>query len=206
MRRLPMFPLEAVLLPHTLLPLHVFEPRYRALAADCLAGDREFGVVLIERGSEVGGEDARFDAGTVATIVDAYPIPDGRWLILAVGRTRFRVVRWLPDDPYPVAQVEEVGDPDWFDTDGLRDRAVQMLQRVAALRTELGEDVRSISVHVDDDPVRASYEAVALSRLGPLDAHRLLMAGSPGERYEQLFPLLADQTTILEQRIAGHWD
>jgi Lon protease-like protein len=206
MRRLPMFPLEGVLLPYTLLPLHVFEPRYRALAADCLAGDREFGVVLIERGSEVGGQDVRFDAGTVATIVDARPIPDGRWFLLAEGGTRFRVVRWLPDDPYPVAEVEEVGDPEWFDTEGLRDRAVRMLQRLAALRTELGEHMRSVSVHVDDDPVRASYEAVALARLGPLDTHRLLMAGSPGDRYEQLFLLLADETATLEQQISGHWE
>jgi hypothetical protein len=198
-----MFPLEGVLLPHTLLPLHVFEPRYRALVADCLAGDREFGVVLIERGSEVGGQDVRFDSGTVATIVDARQIPDGRWFLLAEGRTRLRVVRWLPDDPYPLADVEELADPDWFDTEGMRDRAVQMLQRLAALRTELGHEARSVSVHVDDDPVRASYEVVALARLGPLDTHRLLMAPSPTDRYNQLFRLLTDETALLEHQITN---
>jgi ATP-dependent Lon protease len=202
MRRLPMFPLEAVLLPHTLLPLHVFEPRYRTLVSDCLAGDREFGVVLIERGSEVGGQDVRFDAGTVATIVDARPIPDGRWFLLAEGRIRLRVLRWLPDDPYPLADVEEVGDPDWFDTEGMRDQAVRMLQRLAALRTELGEEARSISVHIDDDPARASYEAVALARLSPLDTQRLLTAPSPADRYARLFHLLAEETTALEQQIS----
>ena len=61
-----MFPLGNVLFPHAQLPLHVFEPRYRALAETCLAGDGEFGVVLIERGSEVGGGDTRFSIGTVA--------------------------------------------------------------------------------------------------------------------------------------------
>lgn len=202
MRRLPMFPLESVLLPHTLLPLHVFEPRYQALVADCLAGEREFGVVLIERGSEVGGEDVRFDAGTVATIVDARPIPDGRWFLLAEGRIRLQVVRWLPDDPYPLAEVEEVDDPDWYDTEGFRDQAIRHLQRLAALRTELGEETRSISVHIDDDPVRSSYEAVALSRLSPLDTQRLLMAPSPQARYDDLFTLLAEETTALEQQIS----
>ena len=64
-----MFPLGNVLFPHAQLPLHVFEPRYRALAETCLAGDGEFGVVLIERGSEVGGGDTRFSIGTVARIV-----------------------------------------------------------------------------------------------------------------------------------------
>ena len=64
-----MFPLGTVLLPFAHLPLHIFEPRYRALVKDCLAGDGEFGVVLIERGHEVGGGDVRFGVGTVARIV-----------------------------------------------------------------------------------------------------------------------------------------
>jgi len=59
-----MFPLGTVLLPRAHLPLHIFEERYRALARDCLAGDRSFGVVLIERGQEVGGGDVRFSVGT----------------------------------------------------------------------------------------------------------------------------------------------
>src|ERR1700716_2301802 len=74
-----MFPLGNVLFPHAQLSLHVFEPRYRALAEACLAGDGEFGVVLIERGSEVGGGDTRFSIGTVARIVAAGRLPDGRY-------------------------------------------------------------------------------------------------------------------------------
>src|SRR5580658_2819799 len=66
--RLAMFPLGTVLVPHGVLPLHVFEPRYRVLMFDCLRGTREFGVVLIERGSEVGGDDQRFAVATVARI------------------------------------------------------------------------------------------------------------------------------------------
>ncbi|HEX5095168.1 MAG TPA: LON peptidase substrate-binding domain-containing protein, partial [Acidimicrobiia bacterium] len=56
-----MFPLGTVLFPHALLPLQVFEPRYRVMMRNLLDGEREFGVVLIERGSEVGGGDVRFD-------------------------------------------------------------------------------------------------------------------------------------------------
>ena len=63
-RLLPMFPLGTVLFPHALLPLRVFEPRYRTMTAHVMRGDAEFGVVLIERGSEVGGGDIRFDVGT----------------------------------------------------------------------------------------------------------------------------------------------
>ena len=63
LERLGMFPLSAVLYPHAQIPLHIFEPRYRALTRDCLAGDSRFGVVLIERGAEVGGGDQRMAVG-----------------------------------------------------------------------------------------------------------------------------------------------
>ena len=68
---IPMFPLGIVLFPTQLLPLHVFEPRYRAMTRDLLAGDGRFGVVLIERGNEVGGGDTRSDFGCVAQLVQA---------------------------------------------------------------------------------------------------------------------------------------
>ena len=105
-RRLPMFPLSAVLFPHAELPLHVFETRYRQLTVDCLAGDGEFGVVLIARGSEVGGGDQRVGVGTVARIEKAAPLADGRWFLVARGTERITVSEWLPDDPYPTAMVE----------------------------------------------------------------------------------------------------
>ena len=89
----PMFPLGSVLVPGMVLPLHVFEARYRALVRDCVAGDGEFGVVLIERGSEVGGGDVRTDVGTVARIVQADEMPDGRFALGAVGVRRVRVQR-----------------------------------------------------------------------------------------------------------------
>ena len=76
---LPMFPLGSVLFPTMVLPLHIFEERYRALVADCLAGEQEFGVCLIERGFEVGGGDERTAVGTVAQIIDAKQFDDGRF-------------------------------------------------------------------------------------------------------------------------------
>lgn len=91
-RQLPMFPLSAVLLPGDLLPLHVFEPRYRAMVADCLEHEpHEFGVVLIARGSEVGGGDVRTDIGTVAQLEALSRSHDGRYALLARGTSRLRV-------------------------------------------------------------------------------------------------------------------
>src|SRR5918993_5969261 len=108
-----MFPLGKVLLPGEVLPLHVFEPRYRQLVVDLLADDDhppEFGVVLIERGWEVGGGDARADVGTVARLVDVRALAGGRYALVAVGVRRIRVTAWRDDDPYPRADVE-----DWSD-------------------------------------------------------------------------------------------
>ena len=103
--RLPMFPLSAVLFPHASMPLHVFEPRYRAMMHDCLAGDARFGIVLIERGSEVGGSDQRSALGTRGVITGAAELPDGRWVLEVQGEALIQVEEWLPDDPYPVALV-----------------------------------------------------------------------------------------------------
>src|SRR5215217_7145860 len=108
MARMPMFPLGAVLLPGGVLPLHVFELRYRQLVQDCLAStDREFGVTLIERGFEVGGGDIRAMVGTVAKLVQVAETDDGRYALMTVGARRIRVNEWLPDDPYPVAEIED---------------------------------------------------------------------------------------------------
>ena len=135
-----MFPLGTVLFPSLFLPLHIFEPRYRALARHCMDGKREFGVVLIERGSEVGGNDVRTSVGTVAQIVDAQELDDGRWVLGTVGTRRIRVREWLTDDPYPRADVDDWAD-DEVDVDVMPvyDTARAVLRRVLALKAELAE-------------------------------------------------------------------
>jgi Lon protease-like protein len=203
-RTLPMFPLGSVLFPHAELPLHVFEPRYRALTEACLAGDGEFGVVLIERGSEVGGGDTRFSVGTVARIVAAGRLPDGRYLLATVGTRRLRVREWLPDDPYPRAQVELLGEPDPpADATATRADVERLLKRVLAMAAELGEAPQAVGVDLDDDPVQAGFEAAAAAPIGPLDAQRLLELDDPGERLARLRILLADHAEVLEARLAG---
>lgn len=110
LHRLPMFPLGSVLFPGLGLPLRVFEPRYREMMADCLDGDRSFGVVLIERGSEVGGGEVRLRVATVARILDVSRQEDGTLGVFAVGTSRVEVLEWLPDAPYPAAIVSPLID------------------------------------------------------------------------------------------------
>ena len=207
-RRLPVFPLGTVLLPRAHLPLHIFEPRYRTLVKDCLAGDGEFGVVLIERGQEVGGGDVRFGVGTVARIVQTAELPDGRWLVDAVGAGRFRVTEWLPEEPYPQAMVEafddEAGDADpkgAAEAAQRRTAVERLLRQVLALQVELGFPAPSAVRTLDEDPAAAAFEAALLSPLGPLDSQKLLEAPGTVARLALLETMLGDARDLLAQRI-----
>ena len=190
--------------PGPVLPLHVFEPRYRQLVRDCTAGDGEFGVVLIARGSEVGGGEVRTDVGTVARILQADELPDGRFVVGAVGVRRVGVERWLDDDPYPRAEVvdrPEVGPEagtvvDTVELGGL-------VRRVSALHAELGEPAAQLDLELSTDPVIAGYQAALAVPFGPADRQDVLCAPSVADRFALLRELLADHTTVLEARLAG---
>ena len=203
----PMFPLGSVLVPGMILPLHVFEPRYRALVRDCLAGDREFGVVLISRGSEVGGGDVRTDVGTMARMLRVDETPDGRYAVGAVGVRRIRVDAWLDDDPYPRAEVSDWPDPE-SDHEGapgadLVDEVARLLRRTAALGAELGDPSPPVDLALSDDPLVAGYQATAVAPLGSADRQALLAAASPGDRLEHLRRLLVDAVEVLDARLAS---
>jgi Lon protease-like protein len=198
-RAMPMFPLGTVLFPHVLLPLHVFESRYRVMAQRVLAGDGEFGVVLIERGSEVGGGDTRFDIGTVARVVRAQELPDGGYALTTVGIRRIHVVRWLPDDPYPIAEVVDIADAEDADAnaeDAARRRAHAALDDLCSLYRKLDPRVPDLPA-VSEDASQAGYEMAALSPIGPLDAQRVLETVRAEDRLALLADLLDEHARTL---------
>ena len=105
MPTLPMFPLGSVLFPHMPLRLRVFEERYLLMLSELLKTESaRFGVVLIERGREVGGGEQRFGVGTVAQIIQI-GAQEGFVGLVAQGGPRFAVERWLADAPHPWAEV-----------------------------------------------------------------------------------------------------
>lgn len=193
-----MFPLESVLLPGSLLPLHVFEERYRIMIRECLAADGAFGVVLIERGREVGGGDSRVDVGSVAVIEEVAEFPDGRYALVCRGTARLRVTAWLPDDPYPVAIVEVTEDDGSVEGAQLT-RAEASVRRAWALLSELGADSPldpplPIGALTDGatEPAQGSGKAwswCARAPLTALDRLRLLEVEQAGERLELLCEL-----------------
>lgn len=207
MRELPMFPLGTVLFPHMMLPLHIFEPRYRALIHDVLESDREFGVTLISRGHEVGGGDLRTDVGTVAKVVQAEEMDDGRWLAISVGARRFRVERWLPDAPYPIAEVVDLPD-DHVDTQVMArvERLVPRLRRLLAMQTELGDDGVPSTFDLADDPEVACWQAAVMAPLNPFDAQRVLTTDRCTDRLELVDDLLDGLIETFEFRLHDEAD
>jgi Lon protease-like protein len=157
--------------------------------------------VLIERGNEVGGGDTRTTVGTVARLVEAVPFEDGRWALAAVGARRIRVSRWLDDDPYPRAEVEDWADPGpTDDLEAALAAMVSRLRRVLAARTELGDETAPATQELAEDPVVASYQAVALCPFGPADRQALLAAPSAEDRVRRLDDLLAEEEGFLARR------
>lgn len=203
---LPMFPLEQVLFPCGILPLQVFEPRYRRLVAHCLAGDGHFGVVLIERGSEVGGGDCRLNVGTVATIERSAALPDGRLAMVARGGARLQVIRWLADDPYPISSVRlesDAGSPNSVETattsspdahhPALVATAAAALRRAYALRSELGlGPAWPATLQLAKDPIAASWQLCDLAPLGAADRQHLLEMPTLCDRMHLLVSLISD--------------
>ncbi len=189
-----MFPLSAVLFPHASMPLHVFEPRYRELMRDCLAGDARFGIVLIERGSEVGGGDQRSALGTRGIITEAAELPDGRWVLEIEGEALIEVEEWLPDEPYPVALVREATPATGGeDAAPLVAVAGQRVRRARALLAEQGGAPPlppELALHGGGDVDLAAWQLCAVAPLSAYDAQRLLAADGAPERLRLLAELM----------------
>jgi Lon protease-like protein len=202
-RSMPMFPLGTVLMPNMVLPLHIFEPRYRTMFEDIMGGDgeREFGVVQIARGSETGGGEIRHDIGTIARVLQAEELPDGRWVAVSVGTRRMRVLQWYPDDPYPQANIEELAEDGLDDeTVARRDALLPRVRRLLALRSELGDETVPSTFEVANDAAVSCWQLLVLTPVGGLDAQRLLEVDGWDERLDAFALLLSEleETSALE--------
>lgn len=202
---LPLFPLGSVLLPGMGLPLHIFEPRYRVMMHDLKhSNSNEFGVVLIERGSEVGGGDTRGQVGCRAVIAQAAEQEDGTWILVAVGTERIQVVEWLEDDPYPRAVVKR-----WPDEEALQPvdeslivTAEQIARRVAALAVEMGAQGVLPDGDLSADPSSRLYELAIMAPLCALDREQLLATPDLATRTTTLIEMLKEQELMLQGRLS----
>jgi Lon protease-like protein len=117
---------------------------------------------------------------------------------------RIRVHRWLPDDPYPLAEVRPFpGEPAGQWASEQRDDLERVLRRMLALKAELGVRSAPATVVLDPDPELAAWQAAVLAPLGPFDAQRVLETAPGDERVARVLAYLQDETVVLAQRVAG---
>ncbi len=199
---LPMFPLNAGLIPGAILPLRIFEDRYQQMLDDCLDADREFGVVLISRGSEVGGGEQRYDVGTVVSILGLQEREDGTRMVVGRGTGRLRVEEWLEDDPYPRAMVVRLEDRGAVSDDDLRQRLDRGFARGLGLLAEMGVDVGT-APELPDDASAAAFMAIAVLPIEALDRQRLLEMDDVGERLAAAVEVIEDANELLAVQLGG---
>ncbi len=202
--RLPLFPLPLVLFPGATLPLHVFEPRYRALLADCERGDGRFGIV-----PSAGSEPPRAGAvGCVAELRDVVTLPDGRSNILVEGAERFAVARLVPSDAaYLVAEVRPWADepePDaHHELRALDAGTREAFQRVARAARAIADDGDPIP-DLPSDPAALSFAIAAAVELELGTRQRLLASRSAVGRLREVHELLARALPGVEMRAQVH--
>jgi Lon protease-like protein len=160
--QIPLFPLHTVLCPGIVLPLHIFEDRYRALTRHCLDTGTPFGVVLIREGREVGNGRslALAGVGALVEIREAGRYPDGRYDLLAAATGRFAIDAVDPErEPYLVADVtpleDEVGDE--AHAERLAASAIRRFVRYLELmRARDGETIEALDIRVEVDSARST--------------------------------------------------
>jgi Lon protease-like protein len=203
--RLPLFPLGVVLFPGAALPLHIFEPRYRQLMADCLAGDGRFGLIFRDDAQA----EADIPAGTVGCVAEIEHhelLPDGRSDIMVRGRERFAFEGWADaDTPYRtgiIAPHEDAVEPA-ASLAVLNGRVRLLFARVADAARTIAEESAG-PPPLPDDPARLSF---AIAAMIDMDAHarqQLLAERSPAARLRTLETLLAPAAPALEARAEVH--
>jgi Lon protease-like protein len=204
-RDVPLFLLPVVLFPGCAMPLHIFEPRYRAMVADCLSSDRIFGLIA----REAGVDERAIEPGTVgclAHVEQVQPLPDGRSNILVTGRSRFVLIDWAERPvPYHVGVVRLLEDEsaDSVRLPGLADDVRLLFARVARAARALHDDADS-DPRLPADAAALSFAVAHLLDLPLAEKVRLLTSRSPRERLEILSGRLGGLVTEAETRAAVH--
>ena len=203
---LPLFPLGSVLFPGMLLPLHIFEPRYRLLLQRAVQNDQPFGIVLIRSGAEVGGPAEPHRIGTTARVVGTTPLPGGRSFIIARGERRFQIEQVDAErEPYLVGLVRYVGEDDGADAEDLADRAADAFGQYLTGLLSTSTDARSESPLGDlrdGTPAEVSYRIAGGLGIDASERQRLLETERTAARLESVIGLLERENTLLADLLA----
>jgi Lon protease-like protein len=200
--RLPLFPLSVVLFPGNPLPLHIFEPRYRRMLADCLAADRRFGI------TPAHDDTVPPDPGSIGCVAEVrlnQELPDGRSNIVVLGGTRFVVGHLLQESlPYLVAMVQAFDDD--HDTEPSAEEMASLRQlslEYLAGRRELNDEAPEEAT-LPEDPATLSFHIAGSIECDLGVKQRLLAERSTARRARALIMLLPVLNSSLENGIKTH--
>jgi Lon protease-like protein len=198
--RLPLFPLKTVLFPHTTMPLHIFEERYKLMIGRCIEQRSPFGVVLIRLGEEVGGPAEQHDVGTAARIAQVQRLPDGKLNLVAFGERRFRILALDTSEPYLQGDVE------FLDSEDVA--AAEVAAAAARVASLFGEQFRLVlaisgqwtrRLDLPGDPDALADFVAGNAELPPEEKQALLEMLSLPARLSRLAVLLGDRVRALTE-------
>jgi Lon protease-like protein len=202
---LPLFPLPLVLFPGTPLPLHIFEPRYRTMLADCVAGDQRFGLIALPKDMKET-DIPRGTVGCIAEIVETRELPDGRSDIVVRGVTRFALAGLVrATRPYLLAQIEPYSDETEF-----CEEIEEFDSRVREVFTAVGNAARVLASDSDplpELPADSALLSFVVASMIDLDLgvrQELLASRSPAERLRRLDEILSAALPDLAERAEVH--
>lgn len=182
MAAMPMFPLGLVLFPSMPLDLRIFEERYLKLLGDLMTSDKpEFGVVHNGRGDDQRGSEDLLMVGTIASVTDIGTTEEFYGLE-SIGTQRFIVNAWLPDDPYPLADVDFLPELTWDKgLEGLKDELEQSVRKLLAFASEFADLQYGPDIDISDDPIEACWQLAGVLPVGYLDQMDMLKSESAEE-------------------------
>ena len=197
-----MFPLGAVALPGSLVPLHIFEPRYRQLAPTSSRATDGSASCLSSAEARLAEARCARRVGTRMRVTDAAEFQDGRWAIMAVGEDRIRVTTWLPDDPYPMALVETLpaGAPPSAESNAVAESAVR---RALGLAVQLGYDVPPVDDVLVGEPTTRQWLLAGMTPCGPADRQRILAEDDAERRGDAIATAALDAAELFELQLHG---
>jgi Lon protease-like protein len=203
---LPIFPLPLVLFPGVTIPLHIFEPRYRRMLADCLERDRRFGIIFLAEGTSEESLGGGSDVGCVAHVLTNELLPDGRSNITVAGRERFTLRAIVPSPlPYHVGMIVPHEDtPESADAlEPLATQVRERFERIARAARAISDDADALPP-LPDDPAMLAFHVASFIDLNPEERQRLLASTSARDRLRSVDRVLAPAVDPMERNAVTH--
>lgn len=200
--RLPLFPLPLVMLPNELLPLHIFEERYRQMLRDIAETNNRFGITWFEPAEEFIDRPAIGTVGCVAEVRESEMLPDGRSNILVIGLFRYRLTSYVDgESPYLMANVEPFSDEQEVGLEPLADEVYSLFETMARAAFKLGGNRGPFPEIQQTDPESLSFLVTAAFNFENDKKYRLIEMTSTGERLTELKELLSKTAEQMEASV-----